>query len=340
MPKQTIFDKKNVLIIGGAGFVGSHLCDELVKKNKVICVDNFLTGDEENIRHLLQNPDFEFIKHDIVKPVNLEKAPSIKGFKLEFQGLQEIYFLASPTSPRAYEKYPIETMLVNSTGLTNALDLAVKYKSKLLYGSSSAVYGNAKGMTKESVVGAVDQLGERAVYAEAKRFGETLVNNYRQVHNINTKIVRIFNCYGPRMKLTDGRMIPEMILSAVNNGDIIIHGVKGSMGAYFYISDLVKALPKVMRSSESGPINLGSEGKDKFVDIAKKIINMVGATGSAIKFKEKEGVMADQILPDIRLAKEKLGWFPIVLLDEGLQKTIDHMQAQKNILDPEEIIKQ
>ena len=337
MSKGVIFDKKNILIIGGAGFVGSHLCDELVKSNKVICLDNFLTGRQSNISHLLQSQDFIFINHDIINSLDLVKQPELSGFKIEFQGLQEIYFLASPTSPQDYQKYPLETLLVNSVGLRHALDLAVKYQSKFFYASSPAVYGQTQKIkaVKEDYLGAVNQLGLRACFEEAKRFGETLVNNYRLRHGLNTKIARIANCYGPRLRLADGRMIPEIIRLALKNEAIIIYGDKNSHGSYFFISDLIKGITKLMESGENGPMNLGSEWKNKFAEIAQKIIAISGSK-SEIKFAPVGELMSTQPLVDIDLAKAKLGWFPVVLLDEGLTKTIDYLSAQQGILAADE----
>ncbi len=335
MSPKAIFDKKNILVIGGAGFVGSHLCDELIASNKVICLDNFLTGDEDNIAHLLQNPDFELIKHDIVNPLDLEKQPGLNEFRIEFQGLQEIYFLGSPTSPADYTKYPIETLLINSLGLKNVLDLAVKYKAQLVYASSPAVYGQVeiKKAVTEDYVGKVNQLDSRACFAEGQRFGEALVENYRQVHNLDTKIVRISNCYGPRMRLNDGRMIPEMIKAAVNNEPVIIYGDKDSTGAYFYISDLIKGLVKLMASNEVGPINLASDWKTSFTEIAQKIIQLT-KSDSKIKYQKPTVNMAPQPIMSIAQAKENLGWFPIILIDEGLNETVDYLSAQKGVLEP------
>lgn len=333
---KAIFDKKNILVIGGAGFVGSHLCDELLKSNKVICVDNFLTGDNTNISHLLQNPDFRFINQNVVEPLNLESLAELEYFHLAFQGVQEIYFLASPTSPAAYTKYPIEALLVNSIGLRNALDLAVKYQAKLLFSSSPAVYGSGTGqmLIKESYVGPVDNLDPRASYAEAKRFGETLVTNYHLKTGINTKIARIFNCYGSRMSLKDGRMIPEMIQAARHDQDVVIYGKETDTSSYFFVEDLIRALIKLMHSEEAGPINLASEWKISLQEVAEKIIALSNSK-SKIVFKDRPTNFAAQPLADITLAKEKLGWFPIVLLEEGLQHTIDYLSAQEGIRRPE-----
>jgi len=308
---------------------------ELVKEAKVICLDNFLTGSESNITHLHQNSSFEFINHDINTSIELETRPELRDFKIEFQGIQEIYFLATPGSPKFYSDYSVETMMVNSLGLNNALQMALKYKAKLIYASSPAVYGDIEDgqRVKEDYVGSVDQLGPRAIYSEAKRFGETLVNNYRLKFDLDTKIVRIFNCYGPNMKLEDGRMIPELIKSALNNRDLVVFGQAEDIGSYLYISDLIQALVGTMNGSESGPINLASDAKYKFSEIADKIIELTESR-SVITYHDRESIMAPQFLADITLAKESLGWFPITLLDQGLKNTIDYLSAQKGILQP------
>ena len=335
MSDRAIFDKKNILVIGGAGFIGSHLCDELVKEAKVICLDNFLTSSDANIAHLHQNPSFEFINHDINVPIELEKRPELRDFKIEFQGLQEIYFLASPTSPKFYDNYPIETMMVNSLGLNNALQLAVKYKAKIIYTSSPAVYGelDTNKRIKEDYIGMVNQLSPRAVYAEAKRFGETLVNNYRLRLDIDAKIVRIFNCYGPKMSLDDGRMMPELVRSALNNKDLVVFGKANDTGSYLYISDLIQALMAVVNSGEAGPLNIASDAKYKFSEVATKIVKLTESR-SAITYHDRGSLMAPQFLADISEVKEKLGWFPITLLDQGLKAIIDYLSAQKGVLKP------
>ena len=334
MPKKVIFDKKNILVIGGAGFIGSHLCDELIETAKVICLDNFLTGDESNISHLYQNSDFVFVNHDINTAIDLEKLPELAKFKINFQGIQEIYSLASPDSPKFYLSHPIETLLANSVGLKNTLELAVKYQAKLIFASSPSVYGEEAGgkLVKEDFMSRSNQLGPRACYAEAKRFGETLVDSYRKSKQLDAKIVRIFNCYGPRQTLDDGRMIPEMIKNAVSGEEVTIYGDKKSFGSYFYIAELVKALIKMMESNEAGPMNIGSDWKITFTEMAQKIIAL-GGSNSKIKF-EKSDWSADQPLADISLAKEKLGWFPIILIDEGLKETIDYLRASQNLLEP------
>ncbi|MFA6254801.1 MAG: NAD-dependent epimerase/dehydratase family protein [Patescibacteria group bacterium] len=338
MPINTkaIFEKKNVLITGGAGFIGSYLCDDLIEKNKIICIDNFISGDEANIDHLLQNPNFRFIKHDINQPIDLESLPELEEFRIKFQGIQEIYHLACPTSPKDFEKTRIETVLANSVGTRNILDLAVKYKAKFLFASSSVVYGSRDPQSpyfKESYSGVVDQISPRACYDEGKRFAETLTNTYGQVYNLDTKIVRIFRTYGPRMKLNIGQMIPDFVSSALVGEDLVIFGDEGFSTSLCYVSDIVQGLTKMMKSGESGPINLGSDLEYKIVDVANKIIAMTSSK-SKVVFQKPLLFMTPLGLPDITLAKERLTWFPIVLLEDGIQGAIDYFKAYKSILGP------
>ena len=336
--KQAIFDKKNILVIGGAGFVGANLCGELLHDSKVICLDNFATGDNQNIAEFLQNPDFRFINHDIVEPLDLERFSELEYLKVPFQGVQEIYFLASPTSPAAYAKKPIETQLANSVGLRNALDLAKKYQAKFMFASSPAVYGRGTGSMPipEEYFGPVDQLSPRSVYAEAKRFGESLAWSYKSAAGLDVKIVRIFNCYGPKMSLADGRMIPELIHAAVSGREMTVYGKETDASSYFFIDDLVRAMMKMMNNGESGPINLASEWKITMGEVAQKIAELANSK-SKIAFADRPPQFAPQPLADISLAKEKLGWFPIVLIDEGLKKTMDYLSAQESIRRPEAI---
>lgn len=323
--------KKNVLVTGGAGFIGSHLCDELVKRDHVLCLDNFSTGQESNIDHLIQNPDFEFIKHDMTQPIDLDQTREGKIFKVEFQGIQEVYHLACPTSPREYNRYPIETILANSYGVKNALDLAVKYKAKFLFASTDAVYGEPQpnqDKFQEDYFGYVDFLGPRACYDEGKRFAETMITNFRKKYNLETKIARIANVFGPRMKLDDGRVIPDMVNSALKNKDLMIYGDQNSTTTYLYIRDLVEALTKLMGSSEPGPMNIGSIDEYRLEDIAKKIIEIAGSK-SKIVFEAPLAYTHVQGMPDISLAKEKLAWFPLVKLEQGLKETVEEMKASR-----------
>jgi len=334
MPKKSVFDKKNVMITGGAGFIGSHLCDELVKTCKVICVDNFSTGDEKNIDHLLSDPNFEFIKHDINEPIDLESFPELEKFKIEFQGIQEIYHLACPTSPKHFEENKIANLKANSLGTKNALDLAVKFTSKFMHFSSSVVYGPRRPDNKritESDWGVVDMLSPRSSYDEGKRFAETLVKNYREVYSIDAKIIRLFRTYGPRMKLNDGNMIPDFVSSALDNKDLAIYGDKNFSSAFCYVSDVIDAAIKMMDTELAGPFNIGSDVDINVTDIAGKIIRMVGSK-SKVVYEEKILFVSQLCLPDITKARSELGWMPVVVLEKGIEKTIDDLRASTGLL--------
>jgi len=332
MPKKAIFDKKNVLVIGGAGFIGSHLCDELIKTSKVICIDNFLTGDEKNIDHLLAEPSFEFIKHDITETINLESLPELQKFKIEFQGIQEIYHLACPTSPKQFEQNKMATLLALSYGIKNVLDLAVKYEAKIVHFSSSVVYGprrETNNRIKEEDLGRVDFLSARGCYDEGKRFAETMVENYKQVYKINTKIMRLFRVYGPRMKLNNGHLIPDYIDSALENKEIVIPGEKFS-SSFCYVSDCVDAAIKLMNSEVVGPINIGSDIDVNLTSLVKIIIKILGSK-SMIKYGEDHLFMTALCLPDIARARNELSWMPVVTLEKGLEKTINDLRASKGL---------
>lgn len=331
MNESTIFDKKNVIVAGGAGFIGSNLCERLVRNNKVICIDNFISGQESNIDHLLANPDFIFINHDLIKPIKLEKFSELDKFKFFEQGIQEIYNLASPSSKKHYEKFTIETILANSHVTRNLLELAVKYKTKFLLSSSAAVYGSpldGQRQFDESYWGFIDPIGPRSCYNEGKRFAEALVANYRAKYNLEFKIARVFNTFGPRMKLDCGRMIPDFINSAVNHLDVEIYGSGKTISSYCYVDDLVDGLVKMMESSELGPINFGSKDIHTIEEVANKILSMVD-TKSKIIYSDEIPFLLKKGLPDISMAREKVNWFPVVDLDEGLKKTISSMQGGK-----------
>jgi len=334
MTKKAIFDKKNVLVIGGAGFIGSHLCDELIKDAKVICIDNFSSGQEKNIDHLLANPDFEFINHDITKEITLEEFPELQKFKLEFQGIQEIYNLACPMSVKNFNRNKIETLLVNSHGIKNSLDLAVKYSAKYLHFSSSVVYGlfdNFDQKITENYVGKINHLSERAVYDEGKRFAETMVESYREEYGIDTKIIRIFRTFGPRMPLGDDQMIPDFITNALDGKDLIIQGDNNFSSSFCYVSDCTDAAIKMMASKFHGPTNIGSDIKVNLTTFANKVIDSVKSSSKIIYTKESL-FMKPLCLPDLTKARNELGWLPIITLDTGLNKTIDDLRAKKGVI--------
>lgn len=336
MAKRVIFDKKNILITGGAGFLGSHLCDRLVQENRVICLDNFSTSQEENINHLLVNPDFEFIRHDLTAPINLEELPELKDFKIAFQGIQEIYHLACPTSPRDYEKYPIETLLANAYATHNALEMAKKYQSKFILFSSSTIYGEILDLKNvyinEDYWGYIDPVGEKSCYDEGKRFAESLAYNYQKVHNLEVRIARIWNTYGPRMRLYDGRMIPDLISQAVDNEPLVLAGDIDKMNSFCYVTDLIEGIIRLAKSKVKEPVNIGNPEGSKLREVAQKIIDFSGSKSKLVIKKEGEGQYSiKQSLPDITRAKQKLGWFPVINLNDGLKKTIEYMQGLKAV---------
>jgi len=330
---RPIFDRKNILITGGAGFIGSHLCDELVKDHKVICLDNFSTGREENINHLLINPNFEFIKHDFTEPVDLENEPSLKPFQVEFQGIQEIYHLASPASPKDYLKMPIETLMSNARATLNSLEMAKKYQAHLVFASSATIYGSPLEKTPypENYWGYVDPIGPHSALSEGKRFAESLVFHFRNKYKIDAKIARLFKVYGTRMRIDDGRMIPDMIVNALNNEQITLYSDQGETIAACYVSDIVEGLIRLMKSKELGPINLGTAEEYKLTELAE-LIKKITESDSKIKVvPADQGDFINHGTPNIRLAKEHLGWFPVVSLEDGLNRTIDYFKGVKNI---------
>ena len=330
-----IFDKKNVLVLGGAGFLGSNLCDELIKDCKVICVDNFLSSNPKNIDHLLSNPNFVFINHDLSMPLDLESLVELNKFKISFQGIQEIYNLACPMSAKNFMQNRDKILLSNSYIIKNALDIALKYKSKFLQFSSSVVYGSRNDTVsnekiKEDYLGKVDLLSERSCYDEGKRFAECFVNTYRLMFGLDAKIIRVFRTYGPRMALNDDQMISDFVNDALNNKDITIFGDENFSSSLCYVDDVTDAAIKVLRSDSVGPFNVGSEEDIKLFDVAKKIIELTESK-SKIIFSENKLFMTQLALPDTYDIRNKLGWMPVVSLEEGLKKTISNLQANKQM---------
>jgi len=328
-----ISGKKNVLVTGGAGFLGSNLCEILVRNNNVICVDNYLTGQESNIDHLLQLPNFKFIKHDISEPLDLNESREAQTFKVEFQGIQEIYHAASPTHFDDNQKYPLETSLANSLGTKNVLDWAVKHKGKVVIFSTSLVYGNLYGEQSidETMMGITDPLGPRNCYIEGKRYAESLVDNYQIRYGLDTKIARIFNTYGPKMRASDNILIPYFIDQALKNEPIEIKGTGEEMFSACYISDILDGILKLMASDERGPINLGSDNKVKLSDLAKKIVEISGST-SVINYATSNEMTITRNIPNIALAKNKLEWMPVISLENGLRETIEDFKlSQKRV---------
>ncbi|HXV19124.1 MAG TPA: UDP-glucuronic acid decarboxylase family protein [Candidatus Omnitrophota bacterium] len=306
-----------VLITGGSGFLGSHLCDRFIKKGwKVICLDNFITGTNRNVGHLFKNKNFSFIKHDISKHVEVPGA------------LDAVLHFASPASPPDYLKHPIQTLKVGALGTHNALGIAKKKKARFLMASTSEVYGDPLvHPQKETYWGNVNPVGPRGVYDEAKRFAEAITLAYHRQHGVDTKIVRIFNTYGRRMRPEDGRVIPNFITQALLGKPITVYGDGSQTRSYCYVDDLVRGIDKLVFSKLNIPVNLGNPNEMSVLKLAKVII---GLTGSKSKIVHKPLPVDDpkQRCPDISRAKKELGWKPEVALKEGLTETICYFKEE------------
>ena len=304
--------EKNVLVTGGAGFIGSHLCKVLVQSgNNVICLDNLLTGTTNNIKNLKKNKNFEFVKHDITEPYYRDN-------------IDEIYNLACPASPLHYQYNPIRTIKTCTIGVINMLGLARKNNAKILQASTSEVYGDPSvHPQKEDYNGNVNMLGFRSCYDEGKRCAETLFMDYKRVHNLNIKIVRIFNTYGPKMTNNDGRVVSNFILQALNNENITIYGDGLQTRSFLFIDDLVIGLLKMMKSDFIGPVNLGNPLELSIKNLANKVSKLTNSS-SEIIFKELPEDDPKRRRPDISLASSELGWVPETDLETGLRKTINY----------------
>jgi len=302
-----------VLITGGAGFLGSHLCDHLLREgHDILCVDNLFTGTKQNIRHLLENPFFELLRHDITFPLYVE--------------VDEIYNLACPASPIHYQNDPVQTTKVNVHGSINMLGLAKRVRAKILQSSTSEVYGDpAIHPQVESYWGNVNPIGVRACYDEGKRCAETLFFDYHRQHRLRIKVARIFNTYGPRMHPNDGRVVSNFIVQALKGEPITIYGDGSQTRSFCYVGDMVEALVLLMRTSEevTGPVNLGNPQEFTILELAQRVIELTKSK-SKIVFERLPQDDPQKRRPDISLAKEVLGWYPKVPLEEGLPKTIDY----------------
>ena len=303
-----------VLVTGGAGFIGSHLCDYLLKKgHDVICLDNFFTGTKENIKHNLNNFKFEVIRHDIVQPIFLE--------------VDWIFHLASPASPIHYQFNPVKTTKTNVMGTIHMLGLAKRVKARILLASTSEVYGDPTvHPQKEEYWGNVNPIGPRSCYDEGKRVAETLMMDYYRQNNVDIRIVRIFNTYGPRMLKNDGRVVSNFIVQALENKDLTVYGDGTQTRSFCYIDDLIEGLYRMMEQEEHiGPINLGNPEEYKIITLAEKIKKLTNSS-SKIVFKELPPDDPAQRQPDITLAKRILNWNPNVGLDDGLKNTIEYFK--------------
>jgi len=332
--QNPIFEKKNVLVTGGAGFLGSHLCERLLREAKVICLDDLSNSSIQNIEHLLQYPDFEFIKYDVNKEIDLDAFDELDKFKVKFQGVQEIYHLSCPTSPKNFEDLKLHSLWANSSAMLSTLNLAVKYRAKYVFASSSVVYGEPTSthkVFKEEEEGIVNHLSPRACYDEGKRFAETCVETYRQVYNLDVKIARVFTTFGPRMKLRDGLLLPDFILDALEGRDLVIYGDEKMEQSLCYVTDMVDGLVRLMKSGpQVNLVNLGGDEIYKMKDVAEQIIKMTNSS-SQIVVEKPLVFLSAKGMPDLVRAKEQLGWLPLIKLEDGLKKVIDYTIANKEL---------
>jgi UDP-glucuronate decarboxylase len=308
--------RKKILVTGGAGFLGSHLCETLLNRgHEVICLDNYFTGQKQNIVHLLDNPFFELIRHDVTMPFFIE--------------VDEIYNLACPASPIHYQYNPIKTIKTSVMGAINMLGLAKRIRAKILQASTSEVYGDPlEHPQSESYWGHVNPIGARACYDEGKRCAEALFVNYHRQNNVRIKILRIFNTYGPRMHPNDGRVVSNFIMQALRGEDISVYGDGSQTRSFCYVDDLINGMIKLMESPDefTGPVNMGNPDEFTILELANKVLELTGSKSKLIYQPLPEDDPL-QRKPNISLAESKLGWKPSIALDEGLKKTIAYFKT-------------
>jgi len=303
-----------ILVTGGAGFIGSHLCKRLLDEgHDVICVDNFFTGSKKNIQDLLKNPNFEFIRHDVTFPLYIE--------------VDQIYNLACPASPIHYQFDPVQTTKTSVHGAINMLGLAKRTKARILQASTSEVYGDPEVHPQpESYWGKVNPIGIRSCYDEGKRCAETLFFDYYRQHKLDIRVIRIFNTYGPNMNPNDGRVVSNFIIQALKNKNITIYGDGSQTRSFQYVDDLIEGMIRMMNNKKKfvGPVNLGNPGEFTIKELAEKVLELIPESKSKIIYKPLPQDDPRQRKPDIRLAKKMLDWKPNINLEEGLKKTIEY----------------
>lgn len=339
----TYSDRKNVLVIGGAGFIGSNLCERFVEQYNVICLDNYTTGHESNIDFLLSEKHFEFIRHDITQPLDIAKASEgVERFQLQHAGIHDIYFTASPGSPDWVFANPLETMMIHSVGVRNALAVASQFHSRFLYVSDAVGYGmlpDGAFRPTEEFSGVVEHGSPLAFYIQARRFAETIVDLFRSLHALDAKIIRLFPTYGPRMFLNDGRMVSQLISDALAGKQITISKeLNASASSFLYVADAIDGLEKAMMSDVVGIINLGGGSQYTTTELLKKIIIHTGSRSAVsvgeVGTAEKNRMAAWEyqcMTPNLSRIKDATGWFPITLLDDGLRKTIDYLKSLRGM---------
>jgi len=312
--------KHHILVTGGAGFLGSHLCDRLVaESHDVLCLDNFFTGRKQNVAHLFGKPNFELIRHDLVEPIFLE--------------VDQIYNLACPASPIHYQYNPVKTVKTSVMGAIHMLGLAKRVRARILQASTSEIYGDPSVHPQiESYWGNVNTIGIRSCYDEGKRCAETLFFDYHRQNNVDIRVIRIFNTYGPRMHPNDGRVVSNFIVQALNNRDITIFGDGAQTRSFCYVDDLIEGMIRMMNGPDDfiGPVNLGNPGEFSMLELAEKIIDLTNSQSKIVY-----GLLPQddprQRQPDITLARKKLGWEPETDLEEGLKKTIQYFREDKSV---------
>ncbi len=334
--KKPIFEKKNVLVTGGAGFIGSHVCDRLIKEGaRVICVDDFSSSIERNIDFLLKHPDFQFIKADISLPLDLESFPELEAYKIPFQGIQEVYHLACPTAIKRFDALKTHTLRTNALGTIQTLEIAEKYGARVVFASSSVVYGSRNAdrlFFNEEDEGIVDHISPRSAYDEGKRFAESACVTFQQTRGVDTRIARIFRTYGPRMPLFDGHLIPDFIMNALDGKPLVIYGDEHFKTSLVYVDDVVDALVKLMSVEENpGPLNIGSDTDLLIVDVANMILEQT-TSSSTVTFEPPLPFLTELGLPRISKARDALSWLPLTRIQDGLLRTIEDVRANRILL--------
>ena len=338
--KNIKFERENILVIGGAGFLGSQLCEYLLEKNNVICVDDYSCGKESNIDRLLPNAHFEFIRHDISHSLDFKKYPGVEKFRMAHIGVHQIYYLADYHSPRHALAHPLEVLGLALLGTKNTMDIAEKYSAKVVCVSDSDVYGEILGdplAVHEDMLGPLDYLSLVNYHAHGKQISESIAQLYRVKKNVSVSIARLYTTYGPHMHLDDGRHIPDMIARAISGKDIIITPEMGS-STWMYVTDAIDALEKVMNVENPGVFNVGNPAQYTVKEVAERIIKITGSTSKIIEGEApEEEALTYRIwenacrVVNIDALKEATGWFPVVLLDEGLKKTVDYMKSLRSV---------
>lgn len=341
MPKQSSFqDRPTVLVTGGAGFLGANLCGYLVNSMNVICVDNYSSGHESDIDTLLSHPHFEFVKHDITEPLDFKHFPGVERFRTAFVGIQYVVHTVASLSPAAYLRHPIDFMMINVSGTKRMLDLAQANRARFLFLSDALVYGTLAGIEHPTE----EHLGSLEAYpsalrrfAESLRYAETLIDAYRELYNLETSIVRLHQIYGPAMHFDDGRFVSSLIRKALSHQDIVL-SPRLARSAYLYAGDAVDAIEKILLAEKTGVYNLGGGAGYDPSELAEKIVH---TTESRSSVSVGEGPIDDQSfmpfweaecrIPSLTRLKEEIGWFPVMMLDDGLSKTIDFLKSLRGV---------